>query len=120
MQEKLLVLSADPWRLVDEKTGEIRQGSSIWAVNDYRDTKEGLKPTKITISEELAEEVKNCIFPAVCVLHFGFKPGSQSKAALVVRKIEYIGALDFDQMLDCLIVPPKPDNHQKPAAVKAQ
>lgn len=120
MQEKLLVLSADPWRLVDEKTGEIRQGSSIWAVNDYRDTKEGLKPTKITISEELAEEAKNCIFPAVCVIHFGFKPGSQSKAALVVRKIEYIGALDFDQMLDCLIIPPKPDNHQKPAAVKAQ
>ena len=52
--ELVCVLSADKWRMTDDRTGEIREGVSIYYVNDYRDETEhsvGFRPTKAPASE---------------------------------------------------------------------
>lgn len=94
MSEKALVLSADPWTMTDEKTGEIRHGVSFWYVNNYRDGENGQKPTKVSVSAELHDSVKGKL-PALCELDFGSRPGAQGKATLTVTGVKVLKGVDF-------------------------
>ena len=98
MSEKALVLSADAWEMPDEKTGEIRTGWSCWFVNSYRDDSPksfGYKPTKISVTPDLAKELRSAKLPAVCELQYGSRPGAGGKATLTVVGFKLISSVDF-------------------------
>lgn len=99
MAEKALVLSADPWEMTDEKSGEIRKGVSFWYVNSYRDGDNGLKPTKVSVLAEVAEKVFGKL-PAVCDLDYGSRPGAQNKATLTVIGCELVKSLDLASLFN--------------------
>lgn len=94
MAEKALVLSADPWEMADKQTGQILKGVSFWYVNNYRDGQNGQKPTKVSVSVELFDEVKGKL-PALCELEFGSRPGAQGKASLTVTAVKVLKGVDF-------------------------
>lgn len=84
--EVCLILSADKWSMPDENTGEIREGTSVWFLNNYRDDSEssaGDKPTKVSAPTDLFNELKGKL-PGYFQMHYGSRPGSQSKAQLTL------------------------------------
>lgn len=92
MSEKALVLSADTWNMVDEKTGEKMAGVSCWFVNPYRteltEGQAGYKPAKVSCSHEVFLRLKSINLPAICDMVYGAKPGAAGKATLVLVGIE--------------------------------
>lgn len=101
MSEKALVLSADFWNMTDEVTAEVRVGWSVWYVNDYRDDNDksfGFRPSKITISNELAADLRKVKLPAVCDLDLGSRPGAGGKATLTITGFKVINPVDFDKL----------------------
>lgn len=94
MSERVLVLSADPWEIVDKDTGQITNGVSFWYVNKYRDGENGQKPTKISVSPELFGLVKGHL-PAICDLDFGSRSGAQGKAVLTITGLNIIQSIDL-------------------------
>lgn len=104
MSERVLVLSADAWRVTDEKTGEINSGISCWYLSNYREgdgVKEvGLKPIKIQATPEIFDILRANDLPAYFDLDYGSRPGSQNKAALTVIKAKFVTGIDlYDQKL---------------------
>lgn len=97
--ERALILSADRWSMKDERTGQERAGWSLWFVNQYRENSEnavGLRPTKISVTDELVSEVKKLSFPLMGDLSFGSRPGEGGKATLTITAIKALGTLpDF-------------------------
>lgn len=93
MSERCLILSADAWRMTDEKTGEVMVGHSVWYVTDYRQDSEGqygFKPVKVTVQDaDTANQLRNKL-PCVADLDFRSKPGKEGKASLVLSKIAVI------------------------------
>lgn len=92
---KVLLVSADKYELTDENTGELRRGSTLWYLNDYReDTREsmGHKPTKISGSVELIEAIAESVIglPAYAELSFITKPGAGGKASLMISGVKII------------------------------
>lgn len=101
MAEKALVLSADAWEMADEKTGELRNGWSCWYVNDYReDTAKGFgfKPSKISLSNELAADLRKVKLPALCEMSYGSRPGQGGKATLTITGFKVLASVDFDRL----------------------
>lgn len=99
--EKALILSADFWSMTDEKTGEVIKGWSCWYVNDYREDAEksfGYKPTKVTITDELAADLRGMKLPALCELGFGSRPGAGGKATLTLTGVKAIRSISFAEM----------------------
>lgn len=94
MAEKALVLSADPWEMTDKESGEVVKGVSFWYVNQYRDGENGQKPTKVSVSADVIDQVKGKL-PAVCELEFGSRPGAQNKATLTVVAAKVLKSIDF-------------------------
>ncbi|MNZ27763.1 hypothetical protein D3C78_449840 [compost metagenome] len=96
MSERALILSCDAWDMVDEKTGEMRRGLSVWYVNDYREDSEssfGYKPTKVSADRALLDSFKLASLPALFDLDFGSRPGAQGKATLTLvdaRKVQSV------------------------------
>lgn len=93
MSQKALILSADFWRMPDEKTGEIREGYSVWFINDYRDDAEGaigFKPTKVSATAEIFEALRPAQLPALFDLDFGSRPGQAGKATLTLIKAKHL------------------------------
>ena len=96
--EATLILSADNWSLIDEKTGKPLAGISIWAVSNYRDPTDqsvGLKPVKMAAPKEIWPSLAAMKFPAMCELNTGIAPGAGGKAAVVVKGIKYLRAVDL-------------------------
>lgn len=93
-----LVLSCDPWEIVDERTGETRKGLSIWYVNAYRDGESGLKPTKVSGDVVLWDRLRGHL-PAICALSFGSRPGKENKASLYLRDVEILDSFDISRFL---------------------
>jgi hypothetical protein len=93
-----LVLSADAWNMVDEKTGEAMSGVSIWFLTEYRDqshaTQVGYKPAKVGGSPEILEKLRTLQLPAQCEMHYGAKPGAAGKATLILNDITYVKSVD--------------------------
>ncbi|MDC7832355.1 hypothetical protein [Pseudomonas benzopyrenica] len=97
MAERVLILSADKWAMPDEKTGEIRNGVSVWYVNDYReDTADafGFKPTKISADPSLLDELRGAKLPAVFEADYGSRPGAQNKPTLTIVKLTKIASVN--------------------------
>lgn len=94
MAERALVLSADPWAMTDEKSGERIAGNSLWYVNSYRDGDLGQKPTKVNASDAICNELKSKL-PAVVEMEYGSRPGAGGKAALTVVGVKLIKQIDF-------------------------
>lgn len=97
MAEKALVLSADPWEMQDERTGEIRKGVSLWYLNTYREGDMGQKPTKVSMALELMAQLKGRL-PAVCELEYGSRPGAQNKATLTVIGMRMLASIDLAEL----------------------
>lgn len=87
MGERALVLSADVWSMPDERTGEIRNGVSVWYMNEYREDTDksfGYKPTKVSAAPEMLDILRAAKLPAICDLDFGSRPGKEGKATLTL------------------------------------
>lgn len=96
--ERTLVLSADPWEMADERTGVINKGFSVWFVSDYRqdDGKAlGLKPAKISCTQDIYDQIKGNKLPALAELQVGMRPGAQNKAAPTIVGIKVVRAVDL-------------------------
>jgi hypothetical protein len=96
--EPVLLLSADPWELTDERTGEIRRGVSFWFVSDYRDGSNGLKPTKVSGDSKLLALVSDHL-PCVASLGFATRPGAGNKASLQLVDVEVHRRFDLEGLL---------------------
>lgn len=92
--EEVLLLSADPWEMADEKTGELRRGVSVFFVSNYRDGDNGLKPTKISADRAIYDMVRGKL-PALGKLFVTTRPGAGGKASVLVSKIELTKSLDL-------------------------
>lgn len=98
MADRALLLSADLWEMADEKTGEIRRGASVWYINDYReDTEKGLgcKPTKVSGTLEIFDQLRTANLPALFDLDFGSRPGQQNKAQLTLVRAKHVKDVDL-------------------------
>lgn len=98
MSDRAVVLSADVWEFTDEKTGEVRKGASVWYVNDYRDDSAdglGFKPTKVTATPEIFDQLRGAQLPAMFDLEFGSRPGAQNKATLTLVRMKHQGDVDL-------------------------
>lgn len=96
--EKALILSADSWSMADEKTGEMRNGVSVWFVNDYRDDTVqavGFKPTKVSADASLLPQLRDAKLPAIFNMHYGSRPGAQGKATLTLVKADKIASVNL-------------------------
>jgi len=96
--ERVLLLSADPWEMTDERTGEIIRGVSFWFVSDYRKGEYGLKPIKISGDKSLMAKVSG-LLPCVAGLSFGLKPAAGNKAGLQLDDIEVMEPFNLGETL---------------------
>lgn len=100
--EKALIVSADWWEMEDEKKpGVFMRGWSCWFVNDYRESADksfGFKPSKVTITDEVAEQLRKIKLPAFCEMQYGSRPGAQGKATLTLTGFKVLGTLDIGTM----------------------
>ncbi|MGK2849281.1 MAG: hypothetical protein ACSLEX_04445 [Minisyncoccota bacterium] len=94
---KIIVLSIDPWKFVDEKTGEEKSGISLWFLNSYRDPSLGLKPSKISIAPEKTQGLGGKL-PALAEVEFGSRPGLQNRATLQLDSIKLLSPVDFSRI----------------------
>ena len=84
--EQVLILSADKWRMTDEKTGEVRSGVTVHYINDYRedtDSSAGYKPIKAPAAEEVFDAIKKQGAPALFDLDFKTRPGKNGVPTLM-------------------------------------
>lgn len=93
--EQVLILSANKWKITDEKTGEVtRRGSTLHYLSDYQDEATdvsiGTKPIKITSSDEVFEVVKKGGAPAVYEMDFRTRAGSDGKPTLTAVKAKLV------------------------------
>lgn len=96
--EKVLVLSRDFYSMVDEKTGEIREGNTVFYVADYREPgakAQGFKPIKLSADDGVLKDLDGKLLPALCELDFGTKPAAQGKVSVYVRGLKYGKAVDI-------------------------
>lgn len=96
--DKALILSADSWSMPDERTGEIRNGVSVWYVNDYReDTSEalGFKPTKVPADPSLFPLLQAAKLPSIFEMTYGSRPGAQNKATLTLIKVHKVASVNL-------------------------
>ena len=94
MEEKVMILSADGWSLVDENTGEVKSGTSCWyyagdtfspVVNSEKSL--GKKPLKASMPAEFIEELKKVGVPCVALAKYRLQ-NSQGRQILVVENFE--------------------------------
>lgn len=93
-----LILSADTWEMVDEKTGRTNSGVTVWFINDYReDTNEalGFKPSKISATHEQFAKLKQHGLPALFDMNIGTKPGAQGKISVVLTDVKFVKAVEL-------------------------
>lgn len=96
MEQKIIVLFASPYRIIDERTGEINQGVSVSYILNADLKPEsgangsmGVKPAKASLDVlELPELIKA---PAFYKGTFHMKVGSNNKPELTLSKVKYIG-----------------------------
>ena len=94
MEEKVMILSADAWSLVDENTGEVKSGTSCWyyagdtfspVVNSEKSL--GKKPLKASMPADFIEDLKNVGVPCVALAKYRLQ-NSQGRQILVVENFE--------------------------------
>lgn len=91
--ETVLIISADKWNMVDEKTGEKRSGLTIQYINDYREDTEsalGFKPIKAPASVEVFDAIKKGGAPGIYKLDMKTRPGKEGKPTLTIVRAEFV------------------------------
>lgn len=96
--ERVLLLSADPWTMTDERTGEEITGVSFWFVSDYRKGENGLKPIKISGDKSLMVKCAGRL-PCVAGIQFGLKPAAGNKAGLQLEDIHVFDGFNLADVL---------------------
>lgn len=94
MEQEVIILSADAWSMVDEKTGELRSGVSCFyiPVKDLKplknsDTSFGVKPLKASMPPEFIKEIEGTGCPV------------QAKALYVMRVSNGQQVLKVDEFI---------------------
>lgn len=93
MADRALILSADHYTILDEKTGVINDLFQVWYVNDYRDdspTEIGCKPIKMLTTPEIFAQLQKQDLPSLFDLDLRSRPGKANAAALTVVGIAYV------------------------------
>lgn len=102
VKQEIIVLFASPYRIVDERTGEVNEGISVSYLLDPKfkpvegaNGQIGLKPAKASIETlELPNLIKA---PALYEGTFNLKVGSNNKPELALQKVRYIGEVFPEQ-----------------------
>lgn len=77
MEQKVIIVSADTWKMVNEQTGDINSGCTIWylpidelkpIVNSASSL--GVKPVKATMPIEFIDVIKPHGVPCKAVAHY--------------------------------------------------
>lgn len=89
----LNVLSIKKWKMTDENTGEVREGSTVFVGQDTEDQTGntlGWDVVKFSAPLFVFERVKasKMVFPSECSVKIGLKMGAGGKAAMQVLDIE--------------------------------
>jgi len=98
--DRYLVLAASEWRMVDEKSGEISEGCSVFYVDTddstegNREGQVGNKPLKITGPKGLTRP-SLLVLPAVVEMSFKQKPGKDGKPTLQLTKVGKVFPIDL-------------------------
>lgn len=97
---KVLLLSADAYRVVNEGTGEILEGATLFYVNNYRDPSPdvlGLKPTKVSAPLSILTDIKRSSIqlPALADIEIGSRPGAQNKATIMVFGVQVLESVEL-------------------------
>ena len=93
-----LVLSADRWRMTDDKTGEVREGVSLHYLTDYReetDNSVGFKPMKVGASDAAFAEIKRGGAPGLYDLALKSRPGKDGVPTFQIVGAKLINRLDL-------------------------
>lgn len=96
--ENVLILSADKWGFVDEKTGEHKNGVTLHYLTDYRedsDKEMGFKPIKVTVEDAIFDVVKKGGAPALYSIDTRTRPGKDSKPTLTVVGVKFVKAVEI-------------------------
>lgn len=100
--ERVLLLSSDYYNMPNERDpGAEIVGHSVWFVNRYRDPSEkskGFKPSKVSISEDVAEQLSKVTLPAIAELGYSSRPGAAGKATLTVTEFRIVGTVNLDKL----------------------
>lgn len=98
---KLILLSAKPWTMADEKTGELRSG----VVVHYSDgiaasspQERGIFPMKISASADLWGQLQT--LPGVYECDLKMRPGRDGKASLTLAGVKFIDSLSLVSVLE--------------------
>ncbi len=89
-----LILSADVWRMTDEKTGEVREGATVFGCQAYREDDEksvGYKPVKFSAPVAAFHEIKKHGI-GLYQLGVGIKPDKDGKPSVVLQAVKFVKA----------------------------
>lgn len=114
---KVLIMSAVPYDMVSESTGEKvsgctvqyyfigEQGEGLASVEDFTGGSIGYQRSKVSLPYEMRNELN--VVPALYNGEFSMKVGSDGKPVLTMKDVELICPVDFESMI-------------KPALAKAE
>ena len=92
MSETVLVLRADRYEFTSEKTGEIIKGCNVYFISDSQvetPNAVGEKPMKVSITDEVFNEIKHYGAPAIYDITTRTKPGKDGTATVVLTKAKF-------------------------------
>ena len=100
-----ILLYAQPYKVTDEKTGEVNEGISLWfhgsdslkpRVREANgQLKMGVKPYKANLPANMIEQIK--AVPGLYEIDTVIEGGTQNKAQMIVTDIDFKYALDIKQ-----------------------
>lgn len=96
MSSKMIlnVLSIKKWKMTDENTGEVREGSTVFVGQDTEDLSgDTLGWDVVKFSTPLSvwqrAKVAKMLFPSECAVYVSLKMGAGGKAAMQVLDIDF-------------------------------
>lgn len=92
MSETVLVLRASRYEFTSDKTGEIIKGASVEFISDTQvETANavGEKPMKVSITDEVFDQIKHHGAPAIYDITIRTKPGKEGTATVVLTKAKF-------------------------------
>lgn len=101
MSETVLILRAQKWELTDEKTGEVRKGTTVHYVSDYQvetATAIGDAPVKVSASPEVFDIIKKHKAPGMYEINTRTKPGKEGQATVQIVGVKHVREISMAQL----------------------
>lgn len=99
MADRVAVLYARPWSMVDEKTGAKNEGIKCEFVNEYAAPSDGgelgLNPSNTSLPPQVYETFQKHGLPGLYDFDYASRPGPGGKAVVVVTGAKYVGPIDL-------------------------